>query len=269
VAIASSETSPPSLLRQGLPGELEEVILRAMAREPEDRFERASQFLEALAPFVYDSEMLSSDSHSAIVNPANQSYTPGPAVATAERRTSAGGIPKRAWTVGAIIVIAAAGGLWLYANRGEEPHREGTPAVTLSPVDASIHSKTDRANPNDIVGKVATESTDADQEVTTTKLVVEVEPPHAKISIDGEEVEGNPFIAPMVKRGSEIRIEAWAPGYVKTSRTVVMNDDQNVELRLERETKRVMSPPSDGRLPRPGKSGKGSQWLVNEPNPYE
>ena len=49
VAIASSETSPPSLLRQGLPGELEEVILRAMAREPEDRFERASQFLEALA----------------------------------------------------------------------------------------------------------------------------------------------------------------------------------------------------------------------------
>jgi serine/threonine-protein kinase len=49
--VRAAEVRPPSGSRPGLPPALDAVVLRALAREPEDRFAWASELAAALAPF--------------------------------------------------------------------------------------------------------------------------------------------------------------------------------------------------------------------------
>jgi serine/threonine-protein kinase len=50
--VRSAEVAPPSALRPDLPAGLDAVVLRALAREPEDRFAWASDLRDALRPFA-------------------------------------------------------------------------------------------------------------------------------------------------------------------------------------------------------------------------
>lgn len=50
--VRAAEVRPPSAARPGLPPELDAVVLRALAREPEDRFAWASELSAALAPWA-------------------------------------------------------------------------------------------------------------------------------------------------------------------------------------------------------------------------
>lgn len=50
--IATGEVVPPGVLRPGLPRELEAVVMRAMACEPDARFESVAALAQALLPFA-------------------------------------------------------------------------------------------------------------------------------------------------------------------------------------------------------------------------
>ncbi|HTN51292.1 MAG TPA: serine/threonine-protein kinase [Anaeromyxobacter sp.] len=54
--VRSAEVAPPSAQRPGLPAGLDEVVLRALAREPEARFPWASELAEALRPFAWGAD---------------------------------------------------------------------------------------------------------------------------------------------------------------------------------------------------------------------
>ena len=51
--VRRAEIAPPSILRPGVPAALEEIVLRAVARRPEDRFQSAHEFQLALQRFLW------------------------------------------------------------------------------------------------------------------------------------------------------------------------------------------------------------------------
>jgi tetratricopeptide (TPR) repeat protein len=99
---------PPSRFRRDLPGELEAVCLKALAKTPEERFASMADFAAALAPFA-----------------AGTSVVGAPAVT----QTVAYVPPRRRWRVRAagIVLLAVlavlAGALW-YAGQGKGKARD-------------------------------------------------------------------------------------------------------------------------------------------------
>jgi eukaryotic-like serine/threonine-protein kinase len=51
-SVMSSPIQPPSLVTRGIPTELDRIVLKALARSPEDRFDTAREMNKALADFV-------------------------------------------------------------------------------------------------------------------------------------------------------------------------------------------------------------------------
>jgi serine/threonine protein kinase len=56
-AVRSGAVAPPSLLRPEIPPALDEIVLRALAREPERRFQSAHDLSEALDAFLLERDM--------------------------------------------------------------------------------------------------------------------------------------------------------------------------------------------------------------------
>jgi serine/threonine protein kinase len=63
---------------------------------------------------------------------------------------------------------------------------------------------------------------------------IRVSPESAKISIDGKEIDGNPFSNQYVSDDVVHHIRATAPGYIAKSRAVVFNTNVTLDLSLER-----------------------------------
>jgi serine/threonine-protein kinase len=51
--VRAAQVAPPSSLNRSVPPELDAVVLRALAREPEDRYGWASELRDALRPFAH------------------------------------------------------------------------------------------------------------------------------------------------------------------------------------------------------------------------
>jgi serine/threonine-protein kinase len=66
------------------------------------------------------------------------------------------------------------------------------------------------------------------------KVEIQVSPESAKVSIDGKDVDGNPFSSQYASDDVVHHIRVSAPGYVAKSRAVVFNANVNLELSLER-----------------------------------
>jgi len=75
MALLTEEVPPPSMLEPGIPPDLEKVVLRAMAREPDERFARVEELHAALAPFA--------------TAPSPTAVAPAPPSASATATTSA------------------------------------------------------------------------------------------------------------------------------------------------------------------------------------
>ncbi|WXB11408.1 protein kinase [Pendulispora albinea] len=78
---------------------------------------------------------------------------------------------------------------------------------------------------------------------TLTELTVRATPPGAKISVDGIEVDENPFVGKFVRDGASHRVRAEAQGFApKSVRVDFSSEAAGVELVLERQSS--WSPPS-------------------------
>jgi len=90
----------------------------------------------------------------------------------------------------------------------------------------------------------------------TIQLEIRVEPSAALISIDGIDVEGNPFTDRFPRDGARHRVEAKARGYAPHGQFVVFDRDR--ELTIELQARR-----------RPGKRpGKRPGGSLERDNPY-
>jgi serine/threonine-protein kinase len=87
---------------------------------------------------------------------------------------------------------------------------------------------------------------------------IRVSPESAKVSIDGKDIDGNPFSNQYVSDDIVHHIRASAPGYVAKSRAVVFNTNIRLDLSLERIEPPVPAaapPRPTGRAFPPGRSG--------------
>jgi serine/threonine-protein kinase len=110
--------SPPSIIRQTISQDLEDIIFTALAKSPADRFRTAGEFAEALS--MLDSGTLAQQRHSRAVTAARTAHT------EALGRTGRGRrLPRKA--VAAVSAVAAVGigfGIWQLWPGGE-PSLEG------------------------------------------------------------------------------------------------------------------------------------------------
>jgi serine/threonine-protein kinase len=142
----TNEPTPPREHCPDLPVELEAVILRALAREPDDRFATALEFLEALAPFA--PEAVNEALGGAPRSSANRSSASTSGVRRSAARVSVDTFPekvkrrRRAWLVVSVVAVLVTGGvIAAIATSRDEPGsdrsregREDTAGAGPSPV---------------------------------------------------------------------------------------------------------------------------------------
>jgi hypothetical protein len=77
------------------------------------------------------------------------------------------------------------------------------------------------------------------------ELEIRVSPEHATVSIDGKDVDGNPFSGRYVSDGFVHHIRASAPGYIARSQAVVFDANVTLDLSLDRvESPQPAAPPA-------------------------
>jgi eukaryotic-like serine/threonine-protein kinase len=140
-------TAPEPLrkLRPDLPGLLCDVVERAMAYAPGDRFASAEALIAALRPFADGTVDLGAAEAVAVASPsaglAGSEVTPaalitGPVELSAEKRSAA-----RRWVIGAAVAstlgLIVAAGTW-YDRRPVVRTAENSPAQTAAPITAPV-----------------------------------------------------------------------------------------------------------------------------------
>jgi serine/threonine protein kinase len=107
----SDPLPPPSVLKPDVPPEIEKVILRALAKDPRDRFATAAEFVAAWEQALRTRETVPHAPEAAPAPPSAATRVqsqPKPVPAT--RSTSKSGIPT-AWIVGCLVAACALFGL--------------------------------------------------------------------------------------------------------------------------------------------------------------
>jgi serine/threonine-protein kinase len=132
-AIATATVPPPSELNPALPAAFDEVVLRALSRDPEQRFADLDDFAAALMVFaaprtwmawgreLSSNETAKADERSPLA--ASSSRTETTPRSHARRQSSRGGLPL-AFLLGATSSAAVA---WLWANGSAKPTAKDTP----------------------------------------------------------------------------------------------------------------------------------------------
>ena len=132
----SDPLPPPSLIKKDISPMLEQVILKALAKDPEDRFETAAEFLAAWKRVLNEEreKEITNRVPEAISSSTSSARMPTPATVTASKSTSSTG-----WIVGCLIVAClvlavGGGGVFLASNWGTFNQATATSFPTLTNV---------------------------------------------------------------------------------------------------------------------------------------
>lgn len=166
----NEETPRPMHLNPDLPREVEKIILKAMAKEPDDRFNTAQDMAEHIEQVLND-EGLFSGQRPAITALASSEFnttpiepiravqpTPAPADDTTPLpAVQPGGMSRVSWILLGIIAAIVLGGLWganngvfsiaLLATETPTPTETGTPTPSLTPTTTPTETPTLTATP--------------------------------------------------------------------------------------------------------------------------
>lgn len=254
--VCRSEPHPLRAIRPDVPPELETIVNRCLEKQREARFQNAGELgleltrllphaqarFERLVAFARAPSRRSSAPPSR--RPTSQAAELGLPRAKASsldpHTTTSGEVASAPssrwrWVAGAVTVVVAAGALHL-ARSGRGP----VGPATLDSIQAL---------------KPAAISVDATPRVRVT---VSVDPPSAKISMDGVPVPGNPFSSLLPSSDRQHRVVASLEGYRTEEWTFRLNRDVFVELALEKSQAARLHTAEPAAIPEPRKKGSGS-----------
>ncbi len=146
---------PPRKLNPALPHTVEQVILKAMAKNPDDRFATAGEMVKAMSEAVVNAgQPKMSEAETVVVMPADLDKTPAEGIVVPIPQKS--GLPRSAWLIGGVVavglllVLAACGLLLFNLDRILQPTTlvaaSSTPTRGLEP--SEIASLTSTSIPN-------------------------------------------------------------------------------------------------------------------------
>jgi serine/threonine-protein kinase len=210
--VLAGEYEPLSSRLSGVAPELEQVVARAMALQPEARFATADEFAAALEPFAFGAAI--GPSHTPIPGPLGfaAAGTPLPSQAPTTPRAAS---RSRRWllftALGLALAGAAAATLVLASQGDDEPAAKKVDPISTAPVVATPGPTVEEA-------KVV--------------IRVEPEPADAAVTADGEPLSGGELVRP--KSNATIEIAVSRDGYQTKTRTVSLAESRTVEVILEK-----------------------------------
>jgi serine/threonine protein kinase len=268
--IREANPPPPSVLRDGVPPEIDRIVLRMLQRRPEDRFESCEELLDALQPVVH---ALHADERMARAFITNLSESDERTVVTpifdhpSQRNAgSADAVPKviestanltsgqmeqlptgrhvvrtRPRWAGPLLVLAALGGIAGFAIFAQRAHERS--GAALEP--AVIHvPASDLVPPPSPPPVVVTQLPAAPRPVDPQPVVVPVRRPKISLEVvgtDGAEVFEDerlvgtvPFTIELDPKDGPRELTAYKPGFVETTREVAGDANARLEIRLSR-----------------------------------
>jgi hypothetical protein len=136
----SDPLPPPSLIKPDIPPEIEKVILKALAKDPRDRFATAAEFVAAWERALQTRETVQRVPEAAMIPPSpGTSGAPSQPKVVAAPRPAAkakAGLPT-AWIVGCLVVTCAVFGLGGVVMMAASLRGSATPTA-LPPTETSI-----------------------------------------------------------------------------------------------------------------------------------
>ena len=265
--ILLNDPPEPSVMEPDVPMELDAAIMKALHKDRDERYADAAEFADVLGTWLktqeedyppirraatstIESNLDNGTSRESDVHFAETRETPqspslplpfgdassaakGGATVTTTGEEREGRLhPNRtAILLGLAALFALVLGGWIvfFELRTNQPasriEREAVAPSSIAPpmTDASAPRLRAEAAPQP---KVATSE--------SIELRIRVEPESARLRVDNVEVEGHPFVGRFRRDGEAHRVDASAPGYQNSSRTLIFDQDSEVEITLER-----------------------------------
>jgi serine/threonine-protein kinase len=273
VKITSEDPVPAEQINPQIPVELAEAIRKAMARDPDVRFQNAGEFADVIRPFAQQDV---SFQHLAAAKPAfdTDAGSTAPGQTTPMGWTASGEAPAPARRTGVVVgivlavlvllgggAVAALFGLGVLGG-GEEQSGPATQPIVAPRVEEP-----------------------EEPEVETVEFIVAVSPEDATITLDGAELEGNPVKLDLEKSNGSRLLMVRAEGHedykewirldADFSRTITLEEEAPEETpsaKTGRRKKKKKSPPSPQPSTPSKTSGKGKgkgKGSIDEDNPYK
>ena len=246
--VMTAEYRRPREVRPELPPELEQLILSAMALEPEHRPPSCAALEQALLPFCrptfrdHTIERISS-----AVLPFRTTNTAAPAAPTVAGK-------KRSWVpivVGAVAAVGIAiAALVIVQQQSSSEPAPASPPLAAEPAPVA---------PPPAPPAPAVDPPPVAPAPTTITLKFSVEPKTAKITLDGKPVDGDEL--PIAKDGDEHELVITAPGHVEHHDKIRFEESQRISVQL----KKTAAKPSRPTRPvkKPGKPDR-----IDSESPY-
>jgi serine/threonine-protein kinase len=221
-----NETPDPLRLRNpALPPRLEEVVMRALEKDPAARFQTMAEMEAALAEAVPEVAPPPGHFHSSM--PSLPSMAGIPRADVAPKRSFGGWIAGIVLaTVGAMLAIVWAMG------EGEEPAEttdpDGVSGVVMAPSEAAGGEEGETAAP-----AVEEEEMPSGAETpTTVSISFDSRPPGATVTVGGEEIGTTPFVAPLPESADPIEVTFSLPRYADAVENLIPSEGASVTARL-------------------------------------
>ncbi|MBI2897531.1 MAG: serine/threonine protein kinase [Deltaproteobacteria bacterium] len=230
--ILTEPTPRPSTFNSEIGAEIEAIVMRALEKDKNARFQQASELYEALVPFLLDGaqvrpfELTTQTPVSWAVDTDESAKTRALGAAARRKQAIRQALP---YVLVAALLLGAGLGTarWLVSTPPPRPTR------IVQPVPAPA------------------------RQPEAVSLQIHAMPPEARILVNGAALEGNPATMQLARAAVAVRLQVQAPGFVGVDRWIAPDRDRTLEIVLVPEAQPQDAPGRQGPAKRPPRKGGG------------
>jgi serine/threonine-protein kinase len=282
IAIATEEPVPPRKHRPDLDWRLEGVILRAIERDPGDRFLSIAELAAALAPFADRPEKPSAPP--VAPRPAGEALPASTATTMAWQSVVGQAAlvepPRldRRWlpaaVVAGVLVLAGAVGLTVLLagqDGGGGDVDASTTRAAVTPTDVADAGRPSISSGAAGSGDAGADAGPAAPPSAKVRLQVRADPAAARVRLDGADLGPVPYEGWFDPDDREHRLEVVAGGHEPALRVITFEQDRSIQIGLTRiATKMPASPvPPGGAAAPPAGASQPAKINTNRPRELE